>query len=399
MNLIESFSKEAAIALVFGFVTTIFVNQKRKTIAAPALSSHSRSAAVPLLIDAKEAFTGEELSDLTAAWQDDKPEGKFLKARHGTTHYVVNRKGSSSKGMIVLGHGLGSSLKMYKEFSDILVDKGFTVLRYDCFGHGYSKYNGEDMWIKYGPDMYVDQLEDLLDFVCAEEKEEVVAYVGHSNGGVNGISSNFRWSSNDDKNGGSKRSVFPKMILVNPAIYANKPLLARISDSSPQVMISMMRNFPSMKSMIGDNYLELMTKTFGKYDDSNEYRYPEKAKETFEKTLRLFGRVDGVKEHPFIAAAVLGTSCYNIPGGMLPLHREKFSKLLCMSGDNKCDYLFVWGDLDITVPFKENVDDIRNLAKEHSNLRLEELHNLSHEIFVENTASVAEVVLPFLEPN
>jgi len=252
------------------------------------------------------------------------------------------------------------------------------------------------MWVKYDPDMFVDQLEDLLDFVCAEEKEEVVAYVGHSNGGVNGISANFRWSSNNI-NGGSKRSVFPKMILVNPALYAKKPLLARISDSIPLVMISLMKNVPGMRALIGDNYLEVMTQVFGKYDDTNEYRYPEKFKEHYEKNLRIFGRVKGVKEHPFVAAAIIGVSSYNIPGSMLPLHREKLSKLLRMSGANKSNHLLIWGDLDVTVPFKENVDDIRNLAKEHDNLRLEVLRNLCHEIFVEDTNAVAEVVLPFLD--
>ena len=336
----------------------------------------------------------------------DKPEGKFLKGRHGTTHYIVDRNcnsisssnsESNDKGMVVLGHGLGSSLKMFQELSDILADKGYTVLRYDCFGHGYSKYNGEDMWIKYGPDMFVDQLEDLLDFVCEEENEKVVAFVGHSNGGVNGISANYRWSSSNHENN-SKRSVFPKMILVNPALYAKKPLLARISDSIPKVMISLMRTIPAMQPLIGDNYLELMTQVFGKDEKTKEYNYPEKFKQTYETNLRLFGRVEGVKPHPFLAAAILGVSSYNIPGSMLPLHRETFTKLLGLSGVNKSNHLLLCGDLDNTVPFKENEDDIRNLVKEHSsNLRLEVLHNLCHEVFVEDTPAIAEAMLPFLD--
>ena len=50
---------------------------------------------------------------------------------------------------------------------------------------------------------------------------------------------------------------------------------------------------------------------------------------------------------------------------------------------NKSDHLVLWGDLDNTVLFKENVDDICNVVKEYSsNLRLDFLHNPCHEVFV-----------------
>ena len=384
MKILQSFSKETLFAIMFGLFTARFVSQK-KAIAPPSVSP-------PRLVDVQDVLTPTELSDLTTVFQDDKPEGKFLLGRHGSTHFIYERNNNKNKGMVILGHGLGASLKNFKPFADILLKNGFSVLRYDIFGHGYSKYNGEDMWIKYTPDMFVDQLEDLVDFVCEQEKDDVVAFIGHSNGGVNGISANSRWTTE-----GSQRKAFPKLILVSPSIYAKKPILAQISDSIPQVMISLMKTIPPMKALIGDNYLELMKEVFGKDSENNEYNFPEAFQANMDNNLRLFGRVEGVKEHPFRAAAILGVSSYNIPGALLPLHQENFKKLLQMDGDNKTKNLFVWGDLDISVPYKLNIDKIQTLAEENDNLSLKVLQNLSHEIFMEDASAVATAVLPFLE--
>lgn len=70
---------------------------------------------------------------------------------------------TGGKGMIILGHGIGTSLTIFDELSLILIQSGFSVLRYDYFGHGYSRYiadednseGGIDMWMKYTPDMFV----------------------------------------------------------------------------------------------------------------------------------------------------------------------------------------------------------------------------------------------------
>jgi pimeloyl-ACP methyl ester carboxylesterase len=395
MDFFQSFGKEAALTLVLGFVAARFFNQmKAITPSSTAFAMKIR----PELISATETFSTDELLDLTRVWGDDKPEGKFLKARHGITHYKIDRRSnddqmkSKSKGMIVLGHGLGQSLKMYQEFSDILVQNGFSVLRYDYFGHGYGKYVGDNMWMKYTPDMFVDQLEDLLDHVYEEEKEEIVAFVGHSNGGVNGISANFRWSSN-----GSDRKVIPKMVLVNPAIYTNKPLVARIADGIPGVLRTLMMKVPPARVLVGDSYLEALDVAFGKDSKTNEYLYPKVYQECKENTMRLFGRVKGIKAHPFLSAAVFGVSSYNIPGKLLPMHQERLSKIVKIDNDKKSDTLFVWGDLDVTVPYKENVDTIRKMAKVNDNFKLEILNDISHECFLENSSAVARVVVPFIE--
>jgi len=382
------------------------VYQRKITTATTAVSAPSNEDTVPpKLIDPIEEFTGEELAALTQVWGDTKPPGKFLKGRHGITHYIVDRdsrgkngEGStkSKKGMVVLSHGLGSSLKMFQELSNILVERGFSVLRYDYFGHGYGKYLGKDAWIKYTPDYFVDQLEDLLDHVYEEEQEKVIGFIGHSNGGVNGISANYRWV--NAKYGAKERDLIPKMILVNPAIYAKKPVLGRIADSIPTIMTGLMKTIPPAKGLVGDTYMDASLIAFGKDRETAEYLFPDAQKENMSTNLRLFGRVKGVREHPFLEPAILGVSSYNIPGSMLPMHRDNLSKLLALSR-GKSDILFLWCDLDVTVPYKENVDYIRKMQEENDNLTLEVVQGLGHECFLEDSSVIAEAVLPFLEPD
>ncbi len=168
-----------------------------------------------------EAFTRRELSTILRADDmnddvdsDSIPEGKLLRDRHGFTRYVLEKPDSGKgKGLIVLIHGLGTSLTMYKETSDKLIEEGYSVLRYDFYGHGYSKH--KDLFFEYTADVMADQLEDLLEYV----DEDVVGMLGHSAGGVAAIAFNDRFVR---KEGGSKRKVAPKLCLACPAIFADK---------------------------------------------------------------------------------------------------------------------------------------------------------------------------------
>ena len=173
----------------------------------------------PILVQPTQIYSPNELEVLQSCWDGSNPEGGFLKERHGYTHFVLDglENGPSKKGMIVVIHGVGESSKNPKEFADCLVHNGFSVLRYDFYGHGYSKYGGNDPWFKYTPDMLVDQLEDVLEYVLEETKERVVALVGHSTGGMVCIKANERWANN-----GAKRGVVSKLILLAPALYAKK---------------------------------------------------------------------------------------------------------------------------------------------------------------------------------
>jgi len=173
----------------------------------------------PILVPPTQIYTPNELEVQKRCWDERNPEGRFLKERHGYTHFVLDglENGPSKKGLIVVIHGVGENSKNPKEFSDCIVHNGFAVLRYDFYGHGYSKYGGNDPWFKYTPDMLVDQLEDVLEYVLEETKERVVALVGHSTGGVVCIKANERWANN-----GAKRGVVSKIILLAPCLYADK---------------------------------------------------------------------------------------------------------------------------------------------------------------------------------
>jgi Lysophospholipase len=186
----------------------------------------------PALVDASDVFTNEELDDLLVCWNEDKPRGRFLKDRHGYTHFQIvpggqkEKEHDASKGLIVVCHGLGVSYYAFDKFAQYLTNAGYSVLQYDYYGHGYSKYDG-DMFIEYDKEMFVDQLEDLLTFVEKETQETCLAMVGHSTGGIVCAAANDRWSKNDDcgttgSAGFSQRSIVPKSILASPAFFAKK---------------------------------------------------------------------------------------------------------------------------------------------------------------------------------
>ena len=122
---------------------------------------------------------------------------------------IISGVVKSKKGMVFLSHGLGSLMNVYEKLDVKLVQDSFSVL----------KYNNFDKWVKYTPNLCVDQSEDLIGHVNEEEKEDVVGFVGHSNGGGVGISTNFRWGSNE-----SNRRVILKLALTldTPGIYAKK---------------------------------------------------------------------------------------------------------------------------------------------------------------------------------
>jgi alpha-beta hydrolase superfamily lysophospholipase len=180
-------------------------------------------------VTATEVFTQEELATITACWDESKPQGKFLKDRHGFTHYRLD--GSGQGPMVVLCHGLGTSMEAFEKISEDLVNSGYSVLKYDYYGHGYSKYGGKHLFFAYNSDMFVDQLDDLLDHIEKEEGAKPAAICGHSTGGIVCVAANDRWSKE-----GSKRGIVPKLILISPAFYAKKvscPRFAQLKLVSP----------------------------------------------------------------------------------------------------------------------------------------------------------------------
>ena len=82
---------------------------------------------------------------------------------------------------------------------------------------------------------------------------------------------------------------------------------------------------------------------------------------------------------------------------LLPAYSDNLRTILNRDGEAKCNVLFFWGSLDVTVPYQENNASIRLLAEQNSNLELDVVDRLGHEAITENASIVAESVMAFLK--
>lgn len=84
-------------------------------------------------------------------------EGSFIKLKQGYVRYEL--KGPDTGKVVVLIHGAGSGYYAWDPNFEVLVQKGFRVLRYDLYGRGYSDRPELD----YTLELFRDQLVELLD--------------------------------------------------------------------------------------------------------------------------------------------------------------------------------------------------------------------------------------------
>eukprot|EP00587_Corethron_hystrix_P006409 CAMPEP_0113302172 /NCGR_PEP_ID=MMETSP0010_2-20120614/3095_1 /TAXON_ID=216773 ORGANISM="Corethron hystrix, Strain 308" /NCGR_SAMPLE_ID=MMETSP0010_2 /ASSEMBLY_ACC=CAM_ASM_000155 /LENGTH=345 /DNA_ID=CAMNT_0000155917 /DNA_START=78 /DNA_END=1115 /DNA_ORIENTATION=+ /assembly_acc=CAM_ASM_000155 len=334
-----------------------------------------------------EVLTPDELTTITTCWDETEPKGKFIKDRHGFTHYSLNGEGP----LVVLSHGLGTSMKAFDGIADAIVKAGYSVLSYDYYGHGYSKYGGEKVIFEYDLDMFTDQLEDLLSYVEREDIKETYAIVGHSTGGLVCVAANQRWSRDR-----AARGIVPKLVLFSSAFYAKKPLIARLADSIPHFMSCIMTAIPAARVAISDAYLEAGQIAFGKDPETGKKIYNEAATSKKDRDLILFGSVKGKEKHPFVTEAILSVNLGTLRGDLLAGHREKFVDVV---KNTKSKVLWVWGNLDKTVPFEENVDQVRKWEEEFSNFELSVEDRLGHESPFESPERVAKATIAFLGNN
>jgi len=394
--------KEALTAISIGIISTLIMvksKSRQASVAASNLAHHLVKSHAPTIetsiVSSNMVFTEDELEALQSTW-GSAPLGQFLKDRHGFTHYVVDEcsAGTKSKGVVVLAHGLGTSLRAYDDAVDEFNKAGYTVLRYDFYNHGYSKYHvsGKDKWISYSIDVFIDQVEDLILHVCNDSTKNVVCYIGHSTGGLIGPAANLRWSLE-----GSRRSMIPNLVLLAPALYAKKPFIAKIADAIPGVLTGLMRHMSPARSIIYNAYLEAGEIAFGHDDEGKTIHANEEHMKNIQD-YKLFGKTKGVREHPFIASGLLGINCHTLRGDILPKHRKMFvESFKAMKGTSKI--LHLWGNRDKTVPFKEHVDEVRAWEKEHDLLTLKILPDLGHELLFEDCRKCAIEAISFLDHN
>ena len=96
-------------------------------------------------------------------------------------------------------------------------------------------------------------------------------------------------------------------------------------------------------------------------------------------TRRCFGRVKGEREHPFIVPGIYGAGAFTLAAKLLAGHRELLLGNLTSSPDSKVHW--IWGNLDLTVPYTENIGEAEEWAKNYDNFSLTTIDRLGHEFF------------------
>jgi pimeloyl-ACP methyl ester carboxylesterase len=82
--------------------------------------------------------------------------GNFIELPSGTTHFDLSNQGN--KNQVVLVHGFSTPPYTWDPTVKDLTSAGFSVLRYDLLGRGYS----DRPRISYNLDLFIDQLSQLI---------------------------------------------------------------------------------------------------------------------------------------------------------------------------------------------------------------------------------------------
>ncbi|GFH56543.1 hypothetical protein CTEN210_13019 [Chaetoceros tenuissimus] len=344
-------------------------------------SMHLKKDSVLEIVPADKIYKENQLDILQKCLNDGGPHGRFLNERHGYTHFTIDsvENGPSRKGLIVICHGLGENTNDIQDYAQALVQNGYAVLRYDYYGHGYSCADRDYLSLTYDVDTLIDQLEDVLTFVFDETKEKLVAIGGLSTGGLLSIKAKERWLENPS----DPRFEVEKIILMTPAIFANKPFLAKIADFFPRSFLFMLQHSKTMQYIAGNTFITALKDAYGyDLDTHQSVDASEQAKEVH-LAERLLGRVKGIKGNENFLMSILNISSYALNHKLMKSHFESFGNLL--RNDDQLEVLYLWGTLDSSVPFEKFHQNIHDLDHEYSKrLTFCPLQHLGHKLFQED---------------
>ncbi|WP_188310267.1 alpha/beta fold hydrolase [Arenimonas fontis] len=167
------------------------------------------AATLALLLGAPWLLSHPEPLRLDATARTAAP-GRFAELSAGRTHYQLH--GPRRGRLVVLVHGAILPGLVWRHNIPELADAGYRVLSFDLYGRGYSDRPAR----RHGLDLYVGQLEELLNEVA---KGEPVDLVGHSIGAIIAAEYTRRYP-------GAVR----RLVLVSPAgLETDLPLSARIA--------------------------------------------------------------------------------------------------------------------------------------------------------------------------
>jgi pimeloyl-ACP methyl ester carboxylesterase len=140
-------------------------------------------AAAAVLFGAYRHFDQEKLTLDDPARQSAEARtfgGSYIRLGAGVTHYEL--AGPKDAPTVVLVHGFSVPYFIWDPTFDALTAAGFRVLRYDLYGRGLSDRPD----VRYDPDLFDQQLEQLLGALNINERIDIV---GLSMGGP--IAANF----------------------------------------------------------------------------------------------------------------------------------------------------------------------------------------------------------------
>jgi pimeloyl-ACP methyl ester carboxylesterase len=120
-----------------------------------------------LAIPLSYLLSGAEKLHLTPATRAGLP-GSFAELPSGVTHYELS--GDPAGPLVVLIHGFSVPYYIYDPTVPDLVANGFSVLRYDLYGRGYSDRPETD----YSLDLYLTQLTQLLDHLALDQPLHII---------------------------------------------------------------------------------------------------------------------------------------------------------------------------------------------------------------------------------
>jgi hypothetical protein len=135
--------------------------------------------------------------------------------------------------------------------------------------------------------------------------------------------------------------------------------------------------------------------------DPRTKKYVHEAKEEQQRlrNYRLLGKVKGGPHHPFIHSSVMGLNCHTLRSDLLPLHRDKLIDILQDNRDISTQHvLFVWGDLDLTVPYKKNIDTVQTWVQQYpKKFHLQVVERMGHELLYEDSHLMGKLIQTFLD--
>lgn len=267
--------------------------------------------------------------------------GRMIFLSKGETYYELS--GNPSNNLVVLVHGFSMPSCIWEPLFLFLLDKGFSVLRYDLFGRGYS----DRPKLTYSKDLFVNQLHELLSALDLNSKPFFL--MGLSMGGLICVHYTEKYP-----------QFVKKLILSDPAgfPFAGIPFILKIPGFSKLLF----------KSIGPKLLLKKLSKDFGQNVDVSHLYW------CFEEQMMYKGFLDAIFSTMIHFPMTTSKQSYQRVGN-LPIPK-----------------LLLWGKNDTTVPFSLHQDVISTLP----NVEFHAISNASHIPHFEKPEEVNPIILDFL---